>query len=750
MKRKSIELTIISELPDNLGKIPISPVIDFGQAIRDAGLDEVLDPNSIRVIDVADGSDVPHHRTEDFAYGDRGRVEFVVQEPSHKIFQIEFETCRIRPPLVPQKRVPLVGVGDLLRYNSGKPNPVTMYSMRYVDLNGSGRPDLCGTWNYYHRPGTPISGVICYPSNGGQPRFAVGDMERLRYHDSVDSTALHDFGGTYVNAEFADVNGDGLVDLIFAERNTGKLTFFLNHGEKSPTGMPVFVRDRTIETPKLDLGNMCVADVDGDGVWDIVIEGQFLRNTNPAGWPFEPAAPVDLGAGPSLAFLDLGENGLLDIFAFEPTESRFSDWPDGPGAYPGGSVSFRKRIPGSGLRFEAAVPVAGIPHSCTKMAAATGAGGPALLVQHSKHREIGLFECTGMQNNTPTFKAAGRFESPSAVIALTDQSWPCQCDWNDDGVQDLLVGGGYGWPRILINNGSNEEPAYAAPELVLSGDTPVRVTRDDILKSRHWHNLGYPYPAYVDWDGDGIPDLMLPNETNRIVWYKNEGTKKDPRFGPRQFIEVDGYPDSDAIRTASGRKGEDDSLPNHPYPRDPSSPFWWRSGAAFADWNGDGLMDVITHDEERKATLYVQYADDTGKLRLRKERHVLLTDGREIDDSIVGRKKHWTESFRAVDWNGNGLCDLIYNTAGSGFIYLLLNVGTKETPEFDLPRQMKCYGEPISFTVHGPNAWPGDWDGDGKPDLLGCVEWSVYPFYAHAALEMPVHPSYRVDALQQR
>ena len=123
---------------------------------------------------------------------------------------------------------------------------------------------------------------------------------------------------------------------------------------------------------------------------------------------------------------------------------------------------------------------------------------------------------------------------------------------------------------------------------------------------------------------------------------------------------------------------------------------------------------------------------------------VRLEDGRQIDDSIVGRDKHWTESFRAVDWDGNGLIDLIYNLAGSGEIYLLRNVGTKQAPLFAEPRQMACYGEPIAFTLHGPNAWPGDYNGDGKPDLLGCVEWSVYPFYAHAALEMAEHPRYEI------
>jgi hypothetical protein len=74
----------------------------------------------------------------------------------------------------------------------------------------------------------------------------------------------------------------------------------------------------------------------------------------------------------------------------------------------------------------------------------------------------------------------------------------------------------------------------------------------------------------------------------------------------------------------------------------------------------------------------------------------------------------------------------------------LRNVGTKQAPLFAEPRQMACYGEPIAFTLHGPNAWPGDYNGDGKPDLLGCVEWSVYPFYAHAALEMAEHPRYEI------
>jgi hypothetical protein len=119
-----------------------------------------------------------------------------------------------------------------------------------------------------------------------------------------------------------------------------------------------------------------------------------------------------------------------------------------------------------------------------------------------------------------------------------------------------------------------------------------------------------------------------------------------------------------------------------------------------------------------------------------------LADGRELDDSIVGRTKHWTQSLRAVDWDGDGRIDIVYSVAATGKIYLLRNLGTETMPVFDAPREFKYYGEEMGFTIHGPNAWAGDFNGDGKPDLLGCVEWSVYPFFAHAALAMDSHPEY--------
>jgi hypothetical protein len=259
--------------------------------------------------------------------------------------------------------------------------------------------------------------------------------------------------------------------------------------------------------------------------------------------------------------------------------------------------------------------------------------------------------------------------------------------------------------------------------------------------------MGYPYPVFIDWDGDTLSDLVCPNETNRIFWYRNIGSKSKPKFGPRQQILVEGFPDSPEAKRKSAQRAIKAT-----YPTEKNRPFFWRTAAAFADWNGDGLTDLITHDGlTRQATLLTQFRDDDGQLRLQKDQPVTLKDGRPIYDRIVNRKAHWTEGFRAFDWDGDGLIDLIYNCAGAhhgiqdgGSIYLLRNCGTKSKPLFENPVTMRCFGEPIRITNHGPNAWPCDFDGDGKGDLVACVEWSVYPFYRHAALTMKSRPKYQL------
>jgi hypothetical protein len=84
-------------------------------------------------------------------------------------------------------------------------------------------------------------------------------------------------------------------------------------------------------------------------------------------------------------------------------------------------------------------------------------------------------------------------------------------------------------------------------------------------------------------------------------------------------------------------------------------------------------------------------------------------------------------AVHAVDWNGDGLIDLLVGDIG-GNVYLIPNEGTKKAYAFGKPQPLQAGGKPVH--VEG-DAGPfvADWDGDGRPDLLvGSGDGSVW-FY---------------------
>ena len=100
-------------------------------------------------------------------------------------------------------------------------------------------------------------------------------------------------------------------------------------------------------------------------------------------------------------------------------------------------------------------------------------------------------------------------------------------------------------------------------------------------------------PFGVDWDGDGDWDFICGNSAGYVAFIENlsgPGVAK-PKWAEPKLMTVKGKP----IRTMAGPNGS---------PQGPAEAKWGYSGVSVGDWDGDGVLDVIVNDINGDVRLY--------------------------------------------------------------------------------------------------------------------------------------------------
>jgi len=144
-------------------------------------------------------------------------------------------------------------------------------------------------------------------------------------------------------------------------------------------------------------------------------------------------------------------------------------------------------------------------------------------------------------------------------------------DWDDDGDLDLLLGDYYGGRLFLrLNEGSAEEPGFAKTNQAIEADgEPI------VIKG------GLAAPRVVDWDGDGLFDIVCGGAKGGVYFFRNTGEKDEPEFAAAEsLIEPVKDPTKSFIRRVPSIDGQP-ALPGSSY------------HIEFVDFDADGDLDLL-------------------------------------------------------------------------------------------------------------------------------------------------------------
>jgi hypothetical protein len=313
----------------------------------------------------------------------------------------------------------------------------------------------------------------------------------------------------------------------------------------------------------------------------------------------------------------------------------------------------------------------------------------------------------------PDYKAGIelRVEDGGPLAMELEMIVPVAFDWNRDGHIDLIVGDEDGRVAFVEHTGRIADdgtplfrpPAYFKQEA-------------DALKCG-----ALATPVGSDWDGDGDDDIVSGNTAGFIEWFENLSGPRvaTPRWAAPRRLEAGGRP----FRVMAGSNGSIQG---------PAEAKWGYTTFSVADWNGDGLLDIVLNSILGDV-VWLENVGTRTQPRLAEAKPVEVAWEGEPPPLAWGWRRpdgqklltQWRTTPLVHDFNRDGLADLAMLDHEGYLVYF--ERARRDGGVVLLPSKrwfLDEAGEPLRLNANRAGGSGRrklclvDWDGDGRLDLL--------------------------------
>lgn len=310
----------------------------------------------------------------------------------------------------------------------------------------------------------------------------------------------------------------------------------------------------------------------------------------------------------------------------------------------------------------------------------------------------------------PQFSPPQFFQQEAKYVDFGALTIPVIYDWDGDGLDDILSGNEMGYIGFIKNLGG-KTPKWAKPKLLENDGKPIRIIQNEALQNTEEPFWGYSTLGVGNWDDDDLPDILVNDHNGNVVWLKNIGTRKNPKLAQPKTIQVNWEGEPQKPKWTPGTSNGNDLLapwrttpllfdfnkdglndlvmldyegylsvfmrsktnnklilehPKRNFINPSGEPILLnqRAGSSsgrlkftFADWDGDGLEDLIFSSKPA-----VDWMKNMG---MKDGKIVLQYQGRVASRTLMGH----TDGPVVSDFNKDGIPDLLVGTEHGVFYY---------------------------------------------------------------------------------